>query len=472
METHRRRSLARPTTWWTTRRLMESFHGAQEAIASSFGTCRSSREIFFPSISSTTTSPASFRQLNTYGFRKVDPDKWEFANEGFLRGQKHLLKNISRRKSSHSHTQQHQQQQPQPPTTMNTPSVSVGACVEVGKFGLEEEIERLKRDKNVLMQELVRLRQQQQGTDLQLQALTQRLHGMEQRQQQMMSFLAKAMQSPGFLAQLVQQNDTNRHITGAGKKRRLPKHENESEGESSGMPDGQIVKYQPQMTEAAKALLMQIFKFEASPKLENSEGFLIENFVPRDSSMASRIRNSGVTLKEVPTSSGAPHVTSSPGFPGGNLSSAAVVNISETLEIPDIDLLSAIPEPLSAGSTSMVAPEFMPDGGSLDVAEPSTFVGQVAGVVDGLVPFESENFLIDPEIDFCIDDSKLPCINDSFWEQFLVEGPLSTDVGEEVDSSFQKAGDMRMEMDCVWDSAQNMEHLTEQMGLLSRAAKQ
>ncbi|CAI0418516.1 unnamed protein product [Linum tenue] len=170
------------------------------------------------------------RQLNTYGFRKVDPDKWEFANEGFLRGQKHLLRTITRRKPAH-------------------------------------EVERLKRDKNVLMQELVRLRQQQQATDGQLQTMVQRLQGMEQRQQQMMSFLAKAMQSPGFLAQFVQQqNENNRRISETNKKRRLKQDGATENNEPSTVPDGQIVRYQPLMNEAAKAMIRQIMEVDSSSR--------------------------------------------------------------------------------------------------------------------------------------------------------------------------------------------------------------
>ncbi|KAF7818363.1 heat stress transcription factor A-7a-like [Senna tora] len=149
------------------------------------------------------------RQLNTYGFRKIDPDRWEFANEGFLRGHRHLLRNIRRRKA-----QSHQSQATSPQVLEH--------CVELGRFGVDEEIGRLRRDKQVLMMEIVKLRQQQQNTRAYLQAMEKRLRGTEMKQQQMMAFLARAMKNPAFLSQLIQQKKRKELEEAMSKKRRRP----------------------------------------------------------------------------------------------------------------------------------------------------------------------------------------------------------------------------------------------------------
>ncbi|KAL5988675.1 hypothetical protein ACLOJK_026774 [Asimina triloba] len=161
------------------------------------------------------------------GFRKVHPDRWEFANEAFIRGQKHLLKNIKRRRTPSQATLQEQ---------------ALGPFVEAGQFGLDAEIDWLRRDKNILMMELVKMRQKQQQNRVVLQAMEERLQGTEQKQQQIMAFLARAMQNPTFLQQLLQQKEKRKEIEKAiSKKRRRSIDMGHSGGESSQSRDPETV---------------------------------------------------------------------------------------------------------------------------------------------------------------------------------------------------------------------------------------
>ncbi|RWW33491.1 hypothetical protein BHE74_00005875 [Ensete ventricosum] len=131
------------------------------------------------------------------GFRKVDPDRWEFAHHLFLRGQIHLLPHIIRR-SKKSH---------------------VGLCAGSSssrsgetKGDVEGEAEK------TLLQELYRLRQEQRAIDEELQVMSRRLQATERRPHQMMSFLIKMAEDPESLSGLV---ISKKQQSAAAKKRRL-----------------------------------------------------------------------------------------------------------------------------------------------------------------------------------------------------------------------------------------------------------
>ncbi|CAN6719788.1 unnamed protein product [Malus baccata var. baccata] len=161
------------------------------------------------------------------GFRKVDTDKWEFANVAFQKGKRHLLKRIQRRKS---------------PQSLQVGSFT-GPSAEAEKSGVEGEIETLRKERSVLMQEVVELQQQQRGTVDHMKVVNQRLQSAEQRQKQMVSFLTKMLQNPAFVARL--QKTGQKDIGSLRVRRKFVKHQQHELGKSDSDMEGQIVKYQP-----------------------------------------------------------------------------------------------------------------------------------------------------------------------------------------------------------------------------------
>ncbi|XP_057766328.1 heat stress transcription factor A-7a-like [Salvia miltiorrhiza] len=144
------------------------------------------------------------RQLNTYRFRKIDSDRWEFANEGFQQGKKHLLKHITRRKQNFQISRKQ-------------------SWVDSPKHGAEEELENLKNNQNKLQTEVLKLRQQQEMTQSHLAAVEKRLRITETKQKHMTLFLIKFMKNPQLLQRITEKMKKIRAL-GSGevlKKRRL-----------------------------------------------------------------------------------------------------------------------------------------------------------------------------------------------------------------------------------------------------------
>ncbi|TVU35859.1 hypothetical protein EJB05_17766, partial [Eragrostis curvula] len=133
------------------------------------------------------------RQLNTYGFRKVHPDRWEFAHESFLRGQTRLLPRIVRRKKRGEGGAASCSS-----SSGGAAAASLGgddACHRHHQEGADYDDDD-DEEKEALAEEVQKLRQEQAAIGEELARMSRRLQATERRPDQLMSFLARLAEDP------------------------------------------------------------------------------------------------------------------------------------------------------------------------------------------------------------------------------------------------------------------------------------
>ncbi|MCD9560901.1 hypothetical protein HAX54_019724 [Datura stramonium] len=124
--------------------------------------------------------------MTCQGFEEVDSEQWEFANEEFIRGQRHLLKNIYRRKPIHSHSAATGQ--------------SVAPLTDSERQEYEDEIERLKKENSLLQSSAENQDKFNQEYEFEIKSMEQRLQNVAQRQGKLISLLAQLLRRPEFIS--------------------------------------------------------------------------------------------------------------------------------------------------------------------------------------------------------------------------------------------------------------------------------
>lgn len=139
---------------------------------------------------------------------------------------------------------------------------------------LREEVETLKRDKNVLMQEVIRLRQGQVDAAEEIAELREAVERQQQRQQQMIAFLAQAMQHPALVQHFVTSAPSIKRLEdGRRRKKRKGGGDSDSDGHESPAPEAaaamqqQLMPYQPPQSLGDLATaFMQLLSTQSEPE--------------------------------------------------------------------------------------------------------------------------------------------------------------------------------------------------------------
>ncbi|CAL5438003.1 unnamed protein product [Camellia sinensis] len=206
------------------------------------------------------------RQLNSY----IGLDTWEFANEGFQGGKKHLLKTIKRRKRNPQNLQQ---------------EGTMKLCSDSPQLGVETELEKLRNDWNKIKMEIQKLKKQQEITESCLVAVNEKIENITKcRQQQIYAFIAKALANPAMnkLINLLRQK---REIFNAqiAKKQRLasPQRSNEAMDSNGREQNEELTRIESEVEKTLKRELCngQIEKKQTlgSPQRENNSVEAMDN---------------------------------------------------------------------------------------------------------------------------------------------------------------------------------------------------